>query len=715
MSEYSQAQQDFEDAQRRAFWRSVLAWLSGKPNELLPFDAVRRQLPVQGQHYLGLQVVPLDRIVGSVGRYRDFDRAFLPRNPALRSRWVRIDAAMRRQEALPPVELYKIGDVYFVKDGNHRVSVARQQGQQVIDAYVTEVQAALPISPRDTLDDIARERQHLEFLQATGLDKIAPDLDFSLTLPGEYVRLREHIDTHRWLLGEQRGGEVPYAEAAKSWVNNVYRPLREIIRRHHLLELFPGRTETDLYLWLSEYQWVMRQAYQDHEDVEQALREATAAMADRLPRRATKALRSSPWLDAVLCGLERNAFLERTRLHEIRPQAQVVLTLPGKYEKLIQHIDTHCWYLGEERGGPVSFEEAVASWYDHVYRPLVEVIRSLHIMDAFPNRTEADLYLWVMERREEIHRTLGWEVAPEAVALALADDRPAMLTWRGRLSRLLGRILPGWENGPPIGQWRRGVRAQSGRRALFADILVALGSDPNAWAPLELALHLAEREGARVHGLHVLERESEEVRSELGRAFDRRCRSHNVAGDLAFVHGRVARQICKHASLADLVVVNLAHPPGRDPISRLSSGMRTLIHYCPRPLLLTPGVSLPPTRALLAYDGSPKSDEALYLAERLSSRWGLDLVVVTVAEEKKLSSETALERARKYLEAKGVTARYLKRSGEVGRVLLEAAGQHACDLFLLGGYGFRPLMEIVLSSTLNTLLQETRIPVLLSR
>lgn len=392
----------------------------------------------------------------------------------------------------------------------------------------------------------------------------------------------------------------------------------------------------------------------------------------------------------------------------------MVLTLPGKYEKLLQHIETHRWYLGEARGEDVPFEEAVTSWYDRVYLPLVEALRSLGVLEAFPRRTEADLYLWVMERREEIHRSLGWEVAPEAVALALADAAPPPLSWGTRVRRALLRLIPGWESGPPVGQWRRGVRAQ-GRQSLFADILVALGPSPAAWASLDLALAVARREGARVHGLHVLEGEAEEVRRALGRAFDRRCRAQPVPTDLAFVRGRVARQICKQASLADLVVVNLAHPPGRGPLARLGSGMRTLIHYCPRPLLLTPGVADLPTRALLAYDGSPKSDEALYLAEYLARRWNLDLVVVTVAEPEKPSSETALARARAYLDAKGVPARYLKRSGPVGRTLMETAGQYACDLFLLGGYGFRPLMEIVLGSTLNTLLRETRVPVLLSR
>jgi len=133
----SLAQDDFEKAYLRSLWRKMVARLTGRSNELLPFDEVRHALPYRGQRDIGLQTVPLERIVGSVGRYRDFDRAFLPTQRQTTDRWVNISKARYRDVSLPPVDLYKIGDVYFVKDGNHRISVARDRDQIDIDAYVT--------------------------------------------------------------------------------------------------------------------------------------------------------------------------------------------------------------------------------------------------------------------------------------------------------------------------------------------------------------------------------------------------------------------------------------------------------------------------------------------------------------------------------------------------------------------------------------------------
>jgi len=105
MSSKQLAQDDFERAYRRGFWRKLSSWLTGERNELLPFDAVRDRIPLRGQHYIGLKEVLIEQIVGSLGRYRDFDRAFLPRQVRTRGRWVSIDSAHYEEIILPPVEL----------------------------------------------------------------------------------------------------------------------------------------------------------------------------------------------------------------------------------------------------------------------------------------------------------------------------------------------------------------------------------------------------------------------------------------------------------------------------------------------------------------------------------------------------------------------------------------------------------------------------------
>lgn len=144
------ALRDFQQALHRAFWQGVLSWLTRTCNQLLSLDQIRQPIQFRKQHELGLQMVPLEKIVGSTGRYHDFDRAFLPRHPHLQDRWMSVDKAYHEGVTLPPVKLVKIGEAYFVSDGNHRVSVARTRGQDLIDAYVIEIDEPMPIElPRN--------------------------------------------------------------------------------------------------------------------------------------------------------------------------------------------------------------------------------------------------------------------------------------------------------------------------------------------------------------------------------------------------------------------------------------------------------------------------------------------------------------------------------------------------------------------------------------
>src|SRR5579859_4205479 len=157
MSFDHQVHADFDRARRKASWRGVISRLTGRRSELLRFEEVRRQLRAQGRHDAGARAVPLAAIVGSVGRYRDFDTAFLPRQNQTRGRWLNIDRAHYEELSLPPVELYGLGETYFVKDGNHRVSVARERGQEFIDANVIELEAPVPIGSLEDLEEWIRQ------------------------------------------------------------------------------------------------------------------------------------------------------------------------------------------------------------------------------------------------------------------------------------------------------------------------------------------------------------------------------------------------------------------------------------------------------------------------------------------------------------------------------------------------------------------------------
>jgi nucleotide-binding universal stress UspA family protein len=163
-----------------------------------------------------------------------------------------------------------------------------------------------------------------------------------------------------------------------------------------------------------------------------------------------------------------------------------------------------------------------------------------------------------------------------------------------------------------------------------------------------------------------------------------------------------------------LVVVSLAHPPGSQPVAKLSSGFRTLLRRCPRPVLAVPGTVSPLSRPLLAYDGSPKAEEALFIAAYLASRWQVPLTVVTVLENSQVTSKQAV-RPREYLVGHGIQATYLEEQGPVAEVILDAAKQRACDLILVGGYGHSPVVELVLGSTVDQVLRESGQPILISR
>ena len=264
------AKSDFEKALRKKFWRSFWTWFTQTDNNLLPFDEIRKKLPFQGQHDLGMKQILLDKIVGSVGRYHDFDRAFLPRYNFLKERWVSIARAQLQDINLPPIEVYKLGEAYFVKDGNHRVSVARERGQAFIDADVIEIISFVPISADTDINELIRQSEKIDFYNKTRLAILRPDAKIEFTLPGGYCKLLEHIDVHRWFLGEQSPTDVSYPVAVTDWYDEVYLPMVRVIRENEILRNFPNRTDTDLYLWIIEHMWYLREEYQQDISMKEA-------------------------------------------------------------------------------------------------------------------------------------------------------------------------------------------------------------------------------------------------------------------------------------------------------------------------------------------------------------------------------------------------------------------------------------------------------------
>jgi nucleotide-binding universal stress UspA family protein len=572
------AKEDFYRARRKAAWQEILARLTGRSTDLLSYEDVRQKLQARQSATKRLEEIPLDAIVGSVGRYSDFTRTFLPRQNSDEERWAKIKTKMEDETGvgLPPIEVYQIGQAYFVLDGNHRVSAARRLDLTHIQAYVTEVHTRVDLSPDVQPDELIIKAEYVEFLEHTRLDELRPEADLSVTAPGQYKVLEEHIAVHRYFMGLEQQREIPY-------------------------------------------------------------------------------------------------------------------------------------------------EEAVTHWYDTVYMPVVEIIRVRGMLRECSGRTETDLYLWLADHRAALAEEVGWEVQVEAAAADLVEQ--CVITPQRVAARVGERIRDAvvpheLDAGPPPGQWRE--ERLPGRQTpnLFADILVAISGEETSWNALEHALFAARYEQARVHGLHVVS--SEKLKGPQTQAvqteFKRRCERAGVSGALVVEAGEVSRTICDRARWADLVTLNLSYPPAPQPIARLDSGTSAIIRRCPRPVLLVPEIAPPPRlgRALLAYDGSPKAEEALFVATYLSGRWNIPVVVVTITDNGQTTTET-MAHAQEYLETHGVQPTVVEMRGPVAAEIVVMAEEHDCDLIVMGGYGFSPVLEVVLGSVVDEVLRTSRRPVLVCR
>jgi hypothetical protein len=255
----ARAMADYGRVRAKAFFNSLLAFIRGKPNDLLSFDQVKEKLRIGGPIYKGVRPVPISQIAGSLNRYRDFDRAFLPTQAHTADRWRKISRAFYEDVSLPPVLLYKVGEVYFVVDGNHRVSVARDQGVEYIDADVRECSVRVPVTAELQPEDLIILGERVEFLMRTGLDKLRPEANIELTILGGHDRILEHIAVHRYFMGLDWKRDIGEEEAVGHWYDTVYIPIVHVIRDAGILAVFPDRTEADFYLWVIDHQHYLTQ------------------------------------------------------------------------------------------------------------------------------------------------------------------------------------------------------------------------------------------------------------------------------------------------------------------------------------------------------------------------------------------------------------------------------------------------------------------------
>lgn len=249
-----QSRSDFQRALFKAFMNRVWDSLSGRRTTLLSYEDIKEKLRIGGPIYRGVQTVRVDQIAGSLNRYHEFDRVFLPASDKLASRWQNVNRAFYEEVSLPPVVLYKVGQVYFVVDGHHRVSVAREQGQIYIEAEVRECATRVDITPDIKPEDLEILEDKVQFLERTSLDSLRPEADIRLTIPDGFDRMLEHIAVHRYFMGLDLQRDISEEEAVIDWYDNVYMPVVNVIRETNILEEFPNKTEGDLYLWVLDHQ-----------------------------------------------------------------------------------------------------------------------------------------------------------------------------------------------------------------------------------------------------------------------------------------------------------------------------------------------------------------------------------------------------------------------------------------------------------------------------
>ena len=241
---------DFDRARNKQVVNEWLSTVRRRENQLVPLHEITRRLRPEGEFYRGMQEVPVSQIVGSMDRWQDFDRAFLPTHRHTKSRWRRVDEAYYEDVRLPPIQLYKVGDIYFVKDGNHRVSVARERGVEFIDAEVIEAQVRVPLSPQMSTQELLMQAEYAEFLRLTDLDVLQPEHDIRPTQLGRYEVIWGHIVGHQEWLSYIWKRPATVHETVNDWYQYNYLPIIQVVRDRHVLDQFPRLTEADIYLWV---------------------------------------------------------------------------------------------------------------------------------------------------------------------------------------------------------------------------------------------------------------------------------------------------------------------------------------------------------------------------------------------------------------------------------------------------------------------------------
>jgi len=414
-------------------------------------------------------------------------------------------------------------------------------------------------------------------------------------------------------------------------------------------------------------------------------------------------------------------FIKATKLDSLRPTANIRASRPDSYNRLLEHIQVHKYYLDQGRSQPSTWEEAVLDWYDTIYVPFINAVHRHHLERDFPNQTETDLYLWVIDHAYFLTKRYQHNITPEQAALDFASRFSA------RPQRVLGRLWIGimdklalsyLKAGPPACLWREERLSQDNVSSLFRDILVTLSGAESGWLALSQAGEIARRESGVLHGLHVIANDTQEAH-ERGQAilqeFGFRCQAMGVSYTTNLEIGDVEQHIIEQARWSDLVVINQRREHGQWADVPLGTIFHGVAEKAARPILAVPGTQVRVSqKLLLAYDGSPKAREALFVMRELISRWQVEGVILTVASQR--TTQEMLDSAWQYVNQTAKTMVISRfEAGQPHEVILKYMKKEDASLLLMGGYGYTPLLKAFLGSTVDLVLREAWFPVLICR
>ncbi len=506
------ALQDFQTARNKAALQEATARLTGKSTSLLSYEDVRKKLKAEGSMEKGLQEIPIDAIVGSVDRFNDFTRTFMPRQDNDSWRWANVQVATQESTGVPPITVYQIGGAYFVVDGNHRVSVSRQMGNTSIQAYVTEIRTKVPLSPNDQPNDIILKAEYAQFLERTNLDKSRPDsnlwvtsakrpgMEMDVGAPSIYWTLEAQIEAHRFYIQQTQGREISYEEAAAMWYDEVYWPVMQVIYDRGMLIDFPERTVTDLYLWLSEHRAVLRQ------NLEWEI--PPDLVADNLTTQFNSKWSIGQLGSRVLEAVTPNELEAGPSPGQWRKERLLPRLLPRQENRLFS--DVMVAVTGHEKGW-LAFEQAII-----VARREDGRLKGLHVVDTEEEKNSPA----VKKLRAEFNQrcqaaNVSGELAVEvgktvnkicerawltdAVVVPLSYPPDSSLS-----ARLLGS---GFRN--LIRRCARPILTVPGKPSLLKRLLLAYDDSPKAKEALFVATYLAQSWPMEVVVLTVIEREND--------------------------------------------------------------------------------------------------------------------------------------------------------------------------------------------------------------